>query len=316
MVGEDFFELEFWQELEEFAAEKPKRQKESVKLAMVQMSVSESKEDNLRRARDYIEKAAQAGADMVILPEMFCCPYETKNFPVYAESFGGPAYQAMADAAKEFGVYLVAGSMPEIEYGYTPAYMEDALIEPPEWIYNTSYVFDPEGRCLAQHRKVHLFDIDVKGGQHFMESETLSAGHQMTVFETPFGQVGLCICYDIRFPELARLMALQGADIIICPAAFNMTTGLAHWELLFRARAVDNQVYTVGVAPARDVNGPYVSYANSILVSPWGEVLTRFDANEEMRIVELPLPRVDEVREQIPVLKQRRTDLYELKLTR
>lgn len=143
----------------------------------------------------------------------------------------------------------------------------------------------------------------------------LSAGEDVTVFDTPFCKVGLCICYDYRFPELARLMALKGAQIIIVPAAFNMTTGPAHWEIMFRSRSLDNQIYSVGVAPARDENGGYVSYANSIAVSPWGDVIKRFGEKEQLEITELDLDRVYEIREQLPLLKHRREDVYILKET-
>ena len=272
--------------------------KQTIRLALVQMATAEKKEANYDRACQYVAQAAEDGADLVILPEMFCCPYVTRNFPVYAEEEGGAGYQILSRAAKENHVYLVGGSVPE----------RDAAGK----VYNTSSVFDREGNGIGKHRKMHLFDIDVKGGQRFKESETLTAGNSVTVFDTEFGKIGLNICYDFRFPELARLMALQGARMIVCPAAFNMTTGPAHWDLMFRSRAVDNQVYTVGVAPARDEKGPYVSYAHSIVVSPWGEVLVRLDETEQMILTDLPLERVGAVREQLPLLKQRRTDCYRL----
>lgn len=273
--------------------------KTTMRTALVQMKTLAEKEANYQKAADYAARAAEDGADLVMLPEMFACPYETKNFPVYAEEEGGEGFSVLSRAAKENGVYLVGGSLPERDEAGR--------------IYNTSYVFDRSGRRIAKHRKMHLFDIDVKGGQHFRESETLSAGSDVTVFDTEFGKMGLNICYDFRFAELARLMVLQGAKILLCPAAFNMTTGPAHWELMFRGRAVDNQVYTVGVAPARDENGPYVSYANSLVVSPWGEVILRLDESEQMKLVDLDLTRIEEVREQLPLLKQRRTDVYEIR---
>jgi predicted amidohydrolase len=182
-----------------------------------------------------------------------------------------------------------------------------------ERIYNTSFVFDPQGRQIARHRKMHLFDIDVAGGQRFFESDTFTAGRDVTVFDVGSVRIGLCICFDMRFPELARLMALQGAQITIVPAAFNMTTGPAHWEIMFRERAVDNQVFTVGVAPARDEHGPYVSYGNSIVCSPWGDVIRRAGADEWLEVVDLDLAAVTRVRAQLPLLSARREDLYELK---
>ena len=266
-----------------------------MKIALIQMPVTADKAENLRTARWYLQQAAEQGADLAILPEMFCCPYSNASFRENAESAGGLVWQTMSQAAKEFGLWLVAGSMPEQEG---------------ERLYNTCFVFDSQGRQVARHRKMHLFDICVKGGQRFMESETFTAGNDVTVFDTPFGKLGLCICFDMRFPELARLMALRGAQAILSPAAFNMTTGPLHWELLFRQRAVDNQLFTVGVAPARDPDGCYVSYGNSIVCSPWGKVLCRADSAPELLIAELDFAENAAVREQLPLLSARRTDIY------
>ena len=228
---------------------------------------------------------------------MFCCLYTNEAFRANAEPAGGPVHTAMAGLARETGLWLVAGSMPEADG---------------ERIYNTSFVFDPAGRQAAFHRKMHLFDIDVKGGQRFMESETFTAGDSVTVFDTPFGKLGLCICFDLRFPELARCMALAGARAIVTPAAFNMTTGPAHWELLFRQRAVDNQLFTLGVAPARDEQGPYVSYGNTILCSPWGEVLARAGSAPALLLADVDLNQNESIRAQLPLLSARRTDVYRL----
>ena len=208
----------------------------------------------------------------------------------------GDTWKKCSRLAAERGIYLVAGSMPERdEAGH---------------IYNTSYVFDRNGHQIGKHRKMHLFDIDVKGGQYFKESDTLTPGDQVTVFDTEFGKIGLCICYDFRFPELARLMVDEGARVIIVPAAFNMTTGPLHWELMFRQRAVDNQVYTIGAAPARDLNAGYHSWGHSIVADPWGKVLLEMEENPEVKIVDLDLDEVKKVREQLPLLKHRRRDIY------
>ena len=191
--------------------------------------------------------------------------------------------------------------------------MEDVRGSAPDRIYNTAYVFDREGRQACRHRKAHLFDIQVEGGQCFRESDTLSPGDRIGCFDSEFGKIGLCICYDFRFPETARLMALDGARVILVPAAFNMTTGPAHWELMFRQRAVESQSYVIGTAPARDPAGPYVSWGHSIVVDPWGTVLTQMDEKEGMRIVELDLDYAEKVRAELPLLAHRRTDLYELR---
>ena len=268
-----------------------------MKIALIQFAVTADKADNLTRADAAIRQAAANGADMAVLPEMFCCPYENSCFRPYGEEVGGSAWQMLSSAARDTGIYVVGGSIPELEDGH---------------VYNTSFVFDPSGTQIARHRKAHLFDIDVPGGQRFKESDTLSPGNAITTFETAFGIFGLCICFDLRFEELARCMTLRGAKAIIVPAAFNMTTGPAHWELLFRQRAVDNQVFTVGVSPARDVNGPYVAYGNSIAVDPWGIVLCRADSEADILYAELDFERLTAVRRQLPILAARRTDLYHI----
>jgi len=269
-----------------------------MKVFVVQMPVSSDKLANIRLAAAHIQDAAGQGADLVVLPEMFCCPYQTANFPVYAEKEGGEHWAMMAAAARDSQVYLVAGSMPEVDEAGR--------------VFNTSYVFDRQGKPIAKHRKMHLFDVDITGGQKFKESETLSPGDQVTVFDTEFGKIGLMICYDIRFPELSRLTVDLGAKVIIVPAAFNMTTGPAHWEILFRTRALDNQVFTVGAAPARQTDASYISYGNSIIVSPWGEVLARLDEKEGLASADLDLAKVDKVRCELPMLAHRRLDLYSL----
>lgn len=266
-----------------------------MKIAMLQMPVGFDKEENIRKAAEAVHWAAGQRADLAILPEMWNCPYSNDYFPDYAEDGMGPSRQALAKMAAENKLWLVGGSIPERENGK---------------IYNTSFVYDPEGREVARHRKVHLFDIDVKGGQRFFESETFTPGEQITILDTPWGRMGLCICFDMRFPELSRVMALEGAQAVLVPAAFNMTTGPAHWETMFRQRAVDNQIFTVGVSPARDEQGVYVAYGNSIAVDPWGTVLARMEGAEDYRIVELDMARVADVRAQLPLMSARRTDLY------
>ena len=203
----------------------------------------------------------------------------------------------MSESARENAIFLVAGSIPESEAGK---------------IYNTCFIFNPQGEQIARYRKIHLFDVDIEGGQHFHESKTFTPGSDITTFETPYGIVGVCICFDIRFPELSRLMALKGTRMIIVPGAFNMTTGPAHWELVFRQRAVDNQLFTAGIAPARDEYGVYVSYGNSIICSPWGDVLYRAGAEETTIVAEIDLSMNEKVRAQLPLLSAMRYDVYRI----
>lgn len=270
----------------------------SMKIALIQMPVTEDKRVNLRTAVGKIREAKGHGADVAVLPEMFCCPYDNGCFRAYGEELGGAAQLALSSAAKFYSILVVGGSVPELENGR---------------VYNTSFVYGRDGALLARHRKAHLFDIDVAGGQRFRESDTLSPGNQITTFDTEFGVMGLCICFDLRFEELARCMALRGAKVLFVPAAFNMTTGPAHWELLFRQRAVDNQCFTVGVSPARNESASYIAYGNSLAVDPWGRVLVRASSEETSLYVDLDLSQIDAVRAQLPILAARRTDLYELR---
>jgi omega-amidase len=168
-----------------------------MRIALIQLPVTDDKQHNIAEACGRIRTQAAEGAHLAVLPEMFCSPYDTRSFAAYGEPEGGEAQRALSALAAELGIFIVAGSLPELSDGC---------------IYNTSFVYDRDGRQIARHRKVHLFDIDIAGGQYFRESDVLSAGDQVTLFETPWGRVGLGICFDIRFAELATRMAL-GAQI-------------------------------------------------------------------------------------------------------
>ena len=273
--------------------------KNQLTLAQLQLTVPPDKNSCLEQMERACAQAVQDHhPDLISLPEMFCCPYETGRFAHYAEEEGGQAWTACARVARRLGVYLSAGSVPERG--------EDGRI------YNTGYVFDRQGHCIAKHRKVHLFDINVRGGQHFRESATLSPGDHITTFDTEFGVMGLCICYDFRFPELGRLMALAGARVILVPASFSMTTGPAHWELVFRSQALNNQLFTVGTAPAREPDAPYLSWGHSIVADPWGQVVSQLDEKPGVAVTGLDLERVEDIRAQLPLLQHRRTDLYQV----
>jgi predicted amidohydrolase len=266
-----------------------------MKIGLIQMPVTADSAENLRTAAEGVARCARAGARAVCLPEMFLCPYENAAFVAHAEPRGGRAWQALSDMARQNAVTLIGGSFPEADG---------------DRIFNTSFVFSPDGRQIARHRKVHLFDIAVAHGQSFRESDTFTPGDAATVFEADGVACGVMICFDIRFPELARITALRGAEMIFVPAAFNMTTGPAHWQLSFRARALDNQLYVAGVSPARDTGASYVAYGHSIIATPWGDVLTEAGAGPEIIVREIDLSAVGRVREQLPLLAARRRDLY------
>ncbi|XP_034268332.1 omega-amidase NIT2 isoform X2 [Pantherophis guttatus] len=265
------------------------------RLALIQLHVSAAKTENLNRACRLVRTAAGQGAKIVILPECFNCPYGTKYFPEYAEKIPGDCTQKLSNIAKECGIYLIGGSIPEDDAGK---------------LYNTCTAFGPDGTMLAKYRKIHLFDIDVPGKIRFQESETLSPGDRFSVFDTPYCKIGIGICYDIRFPELAQIYTQKGCKLLVYPGAFNLTTGPAHWELLQRGRAVDNQVYVATASPARDETGSYVAWGHSTVVNPWGEVIAKAGTEETIVYAEIDLKKAEEIREQIPILSQKRSDLY------
>lgn len=272
--------------------------RKTFRISICQNKVTDNKQKNIDKAIKLLEESKFGGADMAILPEMFNCPYENSRFGEFSEEVGsGETLKAISDAAKSNSIYVIAGSIPERLDGR---------------LYNSSFVFDRNGSIIGNHKKMHLFDIDVEGKIRFMESDTLTPGSKITVVDTEFCKVGLAICYDIRFPELHRLMALQGAKLIVIPGAFNMVTGPAHWEILMRARALDNQVYLAAASPARDEAANYIAYGNSMVVEPWGDVISRAGTDEEVIFADIDLSRVDKVRDELPLLKHRRTDIYNL----
>ncbi|KDO32380.1 hypothetical protein SPRG_02857 [Saprolegnia parasitica CBS 223.65] len=276
------------------------------KVALCQLAVGDKKAINIARATAAVEEAARQGAQVISLPECWNSPYATSSFPQYAEEIPATALVTEADhpsthmvlsLAKRLGVYLVGGSIPERENGK---------------VYNTCVIAGPDGALLTKHRKVHLFDIDVPGKITFKESDTLSAGSQVTVFDTPWCKIGVGICYDIRFPELSMLMKSAGAKFLMFPGAFNLTTGPAHWELLQRARAVDNQLYVAATSPARGPEGGYQAWGHSSVVSPWGDVVATTEHGEAIVYADIDIEQADEMRRNIPTALQTRSDLYKL----
>ncbi|SCY01644.1 carbon-nitrogen hydrolase family protein [Alkaliphilus peptidifermentans] len=269
-------------------------------IAVCQMLVGEDKNKNLEKAEKMIRRAVlEKNAKVIVLPEMFNCPYDNSYFPQFAEEVPGPTTEMLSKIAKELKVYIVGGSIPE---------------QSGSEIYNTSFIFNDEGEIVGRHRKIHLFDIDIEGGIVFKESDTLGRGDEITVVDTPMGKIGVAICYDIRFPELIRLMALNEAKIIIIPAAFNTTTGPAHWNELIKVRAFDNQVYLVAASPARDLEASYHAYGYSSIIDPWGKIIDQCSEVEAIISGEIDMDYLNKVRKELPLLKHRRTDLYHLDL--
>ena len=272
--------------------------KNSFKIAACQMMVIDNKEVNVNKAVSMIKEAAQNNAKLVILPEMFNCPYDNQKFREYSENReNSKTLEALKKSAIECKIFLVAGSIPESE---------------DEKIYNSSFIISPEGKLIGFHRKLHLFDIDVPDGIAFKESEIISPGSDITVINTELCKLGVAICYDLRFPELFRLMTLKGVELMVIPGAFNMTTGPAHWDPINRARAIDNQVYLAAVSPARNKNASYEAYGHSMIIDPWGEVLAQAGFSEEIIYAEIEISHLKEIRNQIPLLRNRRSDIYDV----
>ncbi|XP_017888966.1 omega-amidase NIT2 [Ceratina calcarata] len=274
-----------------------KRKMSTLSLALVQLEVNQVKANNIERAISYISKAKQKNADIVALPECFNSPYGIQYFPKYCETIpDGVTSAALSKAAKDNSIYVIGGTIPE---------------KAGDKLYNTCTVWDPKGDLVAVHRKVHLFDIDIPNKITFRESEVLSSGSSLTTIEVKGCKIGIGICYDIRFEEMARIYRNKGCQMLIYPAAFNMTTGPLHWSLLQRSRANDNQLYVACISPARSPTADYIAWGHTQLTSPWGEILHDLDTPEGMVVADIDLKIVEEVRARIPTFSQRRTDLYE-----
>ncbi|MGB9936969.1 MAG: carbon-nitrogen hydrolase family protein [Methanobacterium sp.] len=268
-----------------------------LKLALCQIKVVNDKKANINKALEMIEVSAKKGADIIVLPEMFNCPYDNSKFREYAESRDeSETLEAISKAADDNDVTIIAGSIPEIDN---------------DKIYNSSFIFDNKGKIAGNYRKMHLFDIDTPEIR-FKEADVLSSGNQIKLFDTEFAKIGVMICYDMRFPELMRIMALKGAELIIIPGAFNMITGPAHWELTIRCRAVDNQLFVAAASPARNENLSYVAYGNSMIVDPWGNICSRANENEKIIYADINLNEIKKIRAELPLLKNTREDMYRI----
>jgi omega-amidase len=285
-------------------------------LALVQLGgVTASKTDNLKHARDMIIKAAsgEGGSkpkpSLIVLPECFNSPYGHTHFPVYAEHIGytpGQPYditksgsesvKMLSAVAQDTGAWIIGGSIPEKDDGK---------------LYNTCTVYSPKGELVTVFRKVHLFDIDIPGKITFKESETLTGGKTLSFFDTEFARIGLGICYDVRFPEMATIAARKGCHLAIYPGAFNLTTGPLHWELLQRARAMDNEIYFSMCSPARDLSADYHAWGHSMVVNPMAAVIAEAGENEEIVYAHIDPNIFHETRAGIPVTVQRRFDVYD-----
>jgi predicted amidohydrolase len=222
---------------------------------------------------------------------MWNCPYDNAYFRDYAETESGPSAAFMARMARENRIWLVGGSIPELDG---------------DRVYNTAFVFSPRGELAGRHRKIHLFDVDIQGGVRFRESDTLTAGDAMTLVDTDLGRIGVAICYDLRFPGLLAAMADAGAHLIILPAIFSLSTGSAHWELLIRTRALDNQIYLGACSAARNPEARYQAWGHSCIATPWGDFCGKGAISETIVCGDIDPAYATRVQEEMPVRKQRR----------
>lgn len=265
------------------------------KAALCQNWITNDKEQTVKSAVEQVRQATAEGADFVALPEMFVCPYTNRSMRESSEPLYGPTADALSSCAAQNGIYLIGGSFPE---------------ETESGLYNTCMVFDPSGNHVATHRKAHLFDVDVKDKISYRESDTFLPGNEVCVVDTDFGRIGVGICFDIRFPEYFRKLVLSGCEIVFVPSSFGNATGEAHWVLSMRMRAVDNQCYMLGIQPAPNPDLPYQAYGHTVATDPWGIVLGELNTAPGILYAELFASRIQQVRDEFPLLKARRPELY------
>jgi len=264
---------------------------EKMKIAAVQMISGPEVGANLVEAGRLITQAADRGARLVALPEYFPLigASDAERLNAREADGAGPIQAFLSEAARRHGIWLVGGSLP-------------LVADDPAKLRNTCLVYDDQGRRVARYDKIHLFGF-TKGSESYNESLTIEPGSRVVAFDSPCGRIGLAICYDLRFPELFR--ALGVVDVLVVPSAFTETTGRAHWELLLRSRAVENQCYLLAAAQGGQHPNQRVTHGNSMIVDPWGEVLDRIDKGAGVVVAEVDPARIAEVRASLPALKHR-----------
>ncbi|MGH2982060.1 MAG: carbon-nitrogen hydrolase family protein [Solirubrobacterales bacterium] len=267
-----------------------------MRVAAVQLNSTDDKERNLEVAERLIRAAAQDGAELACLPEKWNLLGGSEALLSGAEPLDGPSLSAARGWASELGIRLLAGSVAE-------------RVEGQERLFNTSVLIGPGGDVVAAYRKIHMFDVEV-GGVTYRESEHEQGGEE--IVSAPLGEVelGLTVCYDLRFPELYRILAVRGARIVNVTSAFTAVTGRAHWEVLLRARAIENQVFVIAAGQIGEAPPSYDSYGHSAIVDPWGVVLAMAPDEECFVVADLDLEAQEQVREKLPALANRRPAAY------
>ncbi len=261
-------------------------------VAVIQNKPLFNTEASIQATLALIEQASST-AKLIVLPEMFTTPYEFARMQ-NASNYSGGTLQQLQLIAKKHSVLISAGSMP---------------VQRKEKLTNTSYLIDESGEVLYEYDKCHLFDVRLKT-LTALESKVFAAGSHTSLAQTQIGTIGTVICYDIRFPELARKMALNGMQILTVPAAFNTTTGNAHWHTVMRARAIENQIFICAASPARNKESSYPAYGHSLIINPWGEIVAEAGEDEEIIYGSIDMEALETIRVQMPLLKHRRPNLY------
>ena len=264
---------------------------QTFKVAAIQMASGPNVAGNLSEARRLIARAAEQGASLVVLPEFFAIMgmNEQDKIAVREQQGSGPIQQFLSETAKKHGIWLIGGSIP-------------LASNAPDKVLNSCLVYDDQGNRVARYDKIHLFSLSL-GNEAYDEAKTIEPGSQIVVVDTPFGRVGLAVCYDLRFPELFR--AMKDIDIIALPAAFTETTGKMHWEVLVRARAIENLAYVIASAQGGyHVNGRE-THGNSMIVDPWGRVLDRLPRGSGVVIAEINRSYQASLRSSLPALSHR-----------
>jgi predicted amidohydrolase len=260
------------------------------------MNSQDDRAENYERAERLVGQAATWGPDLVVLPELWTYLGPHKRYPELAEAIPGETSELLSRLASRYRFWLVGGSYVEAVPGQ-------------ERFHNTCPVFDPDGELVVCYRKLHLFDVEVEG-KVYHESATIAPGAETVVTKLAGVPTGLTICYDLRFPELYRRLAVQGARLVTVPAAFTMETGKDHWEVLLRARAIENQVYVLAAAQCGPHPPNRACYGNSMIVDPWGTVVARGGYQEGVVVADVDLGHADRVRKSVPALVNRREDVF------
>ncbi len=277
-----------------------------MKVSVIQMVSSTDVSTNLTRAHALLQMAAQAGAELAVLPEYFCLmgQHDADKLAIQERYGDGPIQRFLSDAALEFGLWIVGGTVPL-------SMTKTSSVQPPNAnrVFNSTLVFSPQGECVARYDKIHLFRFD-NGREQYDESRVLVAGQNPVTFELPSQdghrwRIGLSICYDLRFAELYRGYARSGVDLLLVPAAFTHTTGQAHWEVLLRARAIENLAFVGAAAQGGLHDNGRTTWGQSLLVDPWGEVLGELDKGEGLVTAELSIAQLVACRAQLPALDHR-----------